>query len=127
MGGKLGSCDFNADFAKYPLFFFDTFDRTIKPIPAGELTSVSDYDHGSYHAHHFIEKQIRKNNPEYYARIEYLQKIIIVPAQMNYDASSGMSEENFLKNWGIEKYKIIFLKQAWEAGLYPKTNSVELS
>lgn len=119
MGVNLGSCDFNADFAKYPLFFFDLFSRTLKPIPAGELTSVNDYDHGQYHAHHFIEKQIRKNNPEFYAKIEYLQKIIIVPAQMNYDASSSMAEENFLKNWGIEKYKIIFSKQAWHAGLYP--------
>lgn len=109
---------FNEDIKKYPLFYFDMFDRTLKPIPAGELASVSDYDHGSYHAHHFIEKQIRKNNPEFYAEIEYLQKLIIVPAQMNYDASGSMSEENFLKNWGIEKYKIIFLKQAWHAGLY---------
>ena len=123
----MGSCDFNADFKKYPLFFFDLFSRTLKPISAGELTSVNNYDHGQYHAHHFIEKQIRKNNPEFYAKIECLQKIIIVPAQMNYDASSGMSEENFLKNWGIEKYKIIFSKQAWHAGLYPQTNSIEVN
>ena len=82
------------------------------------LQSVADYDHGQYQLHHFIEKQIRKNNPEYYARIEYLQKLIIVPAQMNYDASSGMSEENFLKNWGIEKYKIIFIKDKYNAGFY---------
>lgn len=114
----MGSCNFNADIAKYPLFFFDLFERDIKPIPPGELTSVNDYDHWQYNAHHFIEKQIRKNNPDFYAKIEYLQKIIIVPAQMNYDASSGMTEENFLKNWGIEKYKIIFSKQAWHAGLY---------
>ena len=114
----MSSKEFNDDFGKYPCFYFDLFDRTLKPIPAGELTSVNDSDHGQYHAHHFIEKQIRKNNPEFYAKIEYLQKIIIVPAQMNYDASSSMSEENFLKNWGIEKYKIIFLKHAWHAGLY---------
>lgn len=115
----MSSKEFNNDFSKYPCYYFDLFDRTLKPIPKGELTSVSDYDHGTYQAHHFIEKQIRKNNPEFYTRIEYLQKIIIVPSQMNYDASSGMSEENFFKNWGIEKYKIIFLKQAWYAGLYP--------
>lgn len=118
---------YNADINNYPPFFFDLFSRTLKPIPAGELTSVDNYDHAQYHAHHFIEKQIRKNNPEFYARIEHLQKIIIVPAQMNYDASSGMSEERFLQNWGIEKYKIIFSKQAWHAGLYDKTNSFELS
>ena len=113
---------YNADIEKYPLFFFDLFDRTLKPIPAGMVQGVADYNHGQYQLHHFIEKQIRKNNPEYYARIEYLQKLIIVPAQMNYDASSGMSEQNFFKNWGIEKYKIIFLKRAWHEGLYPKTN-----
>ena len=123
----MSSKEFNDDFGKYPCFYFDLFNRTLKPIPAGELTSVDNYDHAQYHAHHFIEKQIRKNNPEFYARIEHLQKIIIVPAQMNYDASSGMSEERFLQNWGIEKYKIIFSKQAWHAGLYDKTNSFELS
>lgn len=83
------------------------------------MHNVSDYNHFDYQLHHFIEKQIRKNNPEFYARIEYLQKLIIVPKQMNYDASSGMNEEKFLKIWGIEKYKIIFLKSAWQAGLYP--------
>jgi len=117
---------YNADIEKYPLFFFDMYDRTIKPIPGGKLSSIHDYDHDTWHAHHFIEKQIRKNNPELYARIEYLQKIIMVPPQMNYDASSGMSAETFVKNWGIEKYKIIFTKQAWHEGLYPKTNSTEL-
>jgi len=115
----LGSCDFNADIKKYPLFFFDLFDREIKPIESGMVQSVRDYNHAQVQLHHFIEKQIRNNNPEFYARIEYLQKLILVPAQMNYDASSSMSEENFLKNWGIEKYKIIFSKQAWHAGLYP--------
>lgn len=114
----MGSCDFNADIAKYPLFFFDMFDRQIKPIPAGMVQSVADYNHAQYQLHHFIEKQIRNYNPEYYARIEYLQKLILVPAQMNYDASGSMSEENFLKNWGIEKYKIIFMKDAYRAGLY---------
>lgn len=122
----MGSCNFNADIAKYPLFFFDMFDRTIKPIPTGMVQSVADYNHVQYQLHHFIEKQIRKNNPGFYAEIEHLQKLILVPAQMNYDASSGMSEENFLNNWGIDKYKIIFLKRAWHAGLYPKTNSLEL-
>lgn len=122
----MSSKEFNDDFGKYPCFYFDLFDRTLKPIPAGELTSVNDYDHGSYQAHHFIEKQIRKHNPFFYARIEHLQKMIILPSQMNYDASSSMNDVNFLKNWGIEKYKIIFSKQAWHAGLYDKTNSSEV-
>lgn len=99
---------FNEDIKKYPLFFFDEFDRSIKPIPQGQLNSIQDYDHVRYHLHHYIEKQIRKNNPEYYKSIEHLQKLILVPAQMNYDASSGMSEKNFFQNWGIEKSKIIF-------------------
>lgn len=126
IGGILASV-FNEDIQKYPLFFFDMFDRTLKPIPKGELSSVDDYDHSCYHAHHFIEKQVRKNNLSFYQRIEYLQKIIIVPAQMNYDASNGTSEEKFFKNWGIEKYKIIFSKQAWEQGLYCEPSSFELS
>lgn len=114
----MAKCDFNADLNQYPVFYFDLFDREIKPVESGMVQSVRDYNHAQVQAHHFIEKQIRANNPEFYARIEYLQKIILVPPQMNYDASSSMSEERFLKNWGIEKYKIIFLKSAWLAGLY---------
>lgn len=121
----MGKYLFNEDIKKYPRFYFDLFDRTIKPIPACELQSVRDYDH-SNHLHHFVEKTIRKNNPEFYARVEYLQKLILVPAQMNYDASSGMSEEKFLENWGIEKYKVIFLKDKWLEGFYDKPNSIEL-
>lgn len=117
---------FNEDINKYPLFFFDMFSRTIKPIPACELQSVADYNHYDYQLHHFVEKTIRKNNPAFYARVEYLQKLILVPAQMNYDASSSMSDERFLKNWGIDKYKIIFSKDNWHAGLYDKPNAIEL-
>lgn len=117
---------FNDDIKKYPVFYFDMFDRQIKEVPPGMLESINDYDHAKFQLHHFIEKTIRKNNPEYYARIEYLQKLIVVPAQMNYEASSGISEEKFFNNWGIEKYKIIFMKDYYHAGLYDKTNSNEL-
>lgn len=117
---------FNEDIKKYPLFFFDLFDRKIKPIPACEVQSVRDYNHYDYQLHHFIEKTIRKNNPAFYAQIEELQRLILVPAQMNYDASSSMSEKRFFENWGIEKYKIIFLKDYWHKGLYTKRNAIEL-
>lgn len=117
---------FNDDIKEYPLLYFDLQTRELIPIPAGMVNSVKDYNHYDCQLHHFIEKQIRKNNLEFYNKIKYLQKLIIVPSLMNIEASSGISDDKFYKNWGIEKYKIIFQKSAWLAGLYPKTNAIEL-
>jgi len=69
--------------------------------------------------HHFIEKTIRKNNPEFYERVEHLQKMILIPAFLNYSIGS-MREERFKKLYGLEKHEVLFNRKLWRAGVYDK-------
>ena len=96
----------NDDLKKYRVFVFHDFLRAV--VPTDEIKSTANYNHATHHLHHFIEKTIRKNSPEAYAKIEHLQKLILVPAQMNYDLSSGMSDETFYSKWGIAKRELIY-------------------
>ena len=59
-----------------------------------------------------------KTKPAEYSRFEHLQKMIFVPAQMNYDLSSGMSENSFFEKWGIKKYDVIFNRDKWLENYY---------
>ena len=94
------------DLEKYPRFFFDELTRTI--LPESEMQNRNPILFLNFQRHHFVEKQIRKNNPDIYARYEHLQKLIFVPAEMNYDLSSGMGEKLFFEKWGAHKYDLIF-------------------
>lgn len=94
------------DLEKYPRFFFDELTREI--LPESEMQNRNPILFLNYQRHHFVEKTIRKNNPDVYARFEHLQKLIFVPAEMNYDLSSGMSEKHFFEKWGANKYDLIF-------------------
>lgn len=99
------------DLEKYPRFFFDELTRAI--LPEDEMHNRNPILFLNYQRHHYIEQTLRKNNPEEYSRFEHLQKIIFVPAQMNYDLSSGMSEELFFKKWGANKYDLIFNRKRY--------------
>ena len=70
-----------------------------------------------YQAHHFVRKSIRKNSPEFYKRIEHLQKIIFVPAQMNYDLET-MGEVKFFQKYGVNKNDLVFSRRKWREGYY---------
>ena len=107
----MNSYSMQDDLKKYPRFFFDELTRSI--LPESEITNRNPILFLNYQRHHFIEKTIRKNNPAEYKRFEHLQKMIFVPAEMNYDLSSGMSEENFFNKWGINKFDVIFNKDKY--------------
>jgi len=94
------------DLEKYPRFFFDELTREI--LPESEMENRNPILFLNYQRHHFVEKTIRKNNPAEYKKFEHLQKLIFVPAEMNYDLSSGMSEKLFFEKWGAHKYDLIF-------------------
>jgi len=104
------------DLKKYPLFFFDELTREI--LPAEKMSERNPILFRNYQRHHFVEKQMRKSNPADYERFESLQKLIFVPAQMNYDLSSGMDENLFFQKWGICKYSLVFNKQKWLENFY---------
>lgn len=104
------------DLKKYPRYFFDELTRTI--LPESHMDERNSILFLNYQRHHFIEKTIRKTNLAEYARFEHLQKLIFVPAEMNYDLSSGMGEKLFFEKWGINKYDVIFNKKKWLEGYY---------
>ena len=104
------------DLRKYPRYFFDELTRTI--LPEEYMSERNPILFRNFQRHHFVEKTIRKTNPAEYARFEHLQKMIFVPAQMNYDLSSGMSENLFFEKWGINKYDVIFNRDKWLENYY---------
>ena len=108
----------NDDLQKYPRFFFDELTRSI--LPEEMMSERNPILFRNYQRHHFVEKTMRKNSPEKYAHIEYLQKMIFVPASMNYDLSSGMSEKKFFEKWGINKYDAVFDHKKWLENYYDK-------
>ena len=104
------------DLKKYPRFFFDKLTRTV--LPESDMANRNPIIFRNYQRHHFVEKAIRKSNPTEYARFEHLQKMIYVPAEMNYDLSSGMEEKRFFEKWGIAKFDVIFNKNKWLENYY---------
>ena len=107
----------NDDIAKYPVYML----HNKQLISAQWIQSTSNYNHYVYQLNHFIRKSVRKNSPEFYKRVEHLQKLILMPAQMNYDLET-MGEESFKNKWGIEKDLLVFNRKKWRSGFYESTN-----
>lgn len=97
------------DLEKYPCFLFEQ--GTIRPIPAPE--SWGD----GCQIHHFVRQSIRKNSPEFYKRVEHLQKLILMDAKTNYELEV-MGEDTFKKRYGVNKNDLVFSRKAWRAGYY---------
>ncbi len=96
------------DLDKYPLFELK-YGKLIKLRKKKFITG--------YQWHHYIEKTIRKNNPEFYKRVEHLQKLILIPAELNYSIGS-IDEKRFKQQYGLEKHEVLFSRKLWRAGIY---------
>lgn len=70
-----------------------------------------------FQIHHFVRQSIRKNSPDFYKRVEHLQKLILVPAQMNYDLET-MGEVKFFEKYGVNKNLLVFSRLKWREGFY---------
>lgn len=70
-----------------------------------------------FQIHHFIRQSIRKNSLDFYKRVEHLQKLILMPAQMNYDLET-MGEDKFFKVYGVNKNDLVFSRKKWREGYY---------
>jgi hypothetical protein len=102
----------NDDLKKYPVFeFINGF-----IFPSG-IRDTKQYNHYELQAHHFVRKTMRKTNPKDYERFEKYQKIIIMPAKMNYDIEN-MGAETFKKVYNIDKWFVVFDRKKWREGLY---------
>lgn len=103
----------NDDIAKYPCYL--VYNGVIQKV--NWITSTECYNHCCYQLHHFIRKAIRKNSPEFYKKVEHLQKLILMPSQMNYDLET-MGEERFFEKYKIDKNNLVFSRLKWREGLY---------
>lgn len=98
-----------SDLEKYPVYVWEQ--RRLKTIP--HLTNWSS----NFQLHHFIKQNVRKTNKEFYDRIEYLQKLILMPASMHYDLHA-MGEVTFFKRYGVNKNDFLFNRKKWREGYY---------
>lgn len=98
------------DFKKYPCYLY-RHKRLIK------LEKPPDNWGFPYQIHHFVRQSIRKNSPDFYKRVEHLQKLIIVPTQMNYDLET-MGEVRFFQKYGVNKNLLVFSRLKWREGFY---------
>lgn len=107
----------NDDIRKYPCYLF--YNGTIAPVDW--ITSTESYNHYVYQLNHFIRRSVRKNSPDFYKRVEHLQRLILMPAACNYDLET-MGEDTFYKKWGMDKNNLVFNRKKWREGFYDKLN-----
>lgn len=97
------------DLKKYPCFLL--VNRTLIAMNAPDNWSKD------FQIHHFVRQAIRKNSPDFYKRVEHLQKLILMPAQINYDLET-MGEDTFFKRYGVNKNDLVFSRKKWREGYY---------
>lgn len=103
----------NDDIRKYPCYLL--YNRSLQKIDW--LQSIESYNHYVYQLHHFIRQSVRKNSPDFYKRVEHLQRLILMPSACNYDLES-MGEDAFRKKWGMDKNSLVFNRKKWREGFY---------
>jgi hypothetical protein len=103
----------NDDLSLYPVYMF--YGGRLQT--ADWIKNTQNYDHYNWQIHHFIRQSVRKNSPDFYKRVEYLQKLILVPKQMNYDLET-MGEKRFKEVWGVNKDDFVFSRKKWREGYY---------
>lgn len=79
----------NDDIRKYPCFM--VYNGLV--VPALWLENTENYNHYCYDLHHFIRQSVRKNSPDFYKRVEHLQRLILMPKQMNIDLEELGAED----------------------------------
>ncbi len=103
----------NDDIKKYPIYMY----YKCRLYPVLWIHNTNDYNHYVYHLHHFIRQSVRKNSYDFYKRVEHLQKLILMPNEMNLDLET-MGEESFYKKYNIKKDDLVFSRLKWREGYY---------
>ena len=112
----------NEDLKKYPVFRYDR--RTQKIYPADYIKNTEQYDHYNWQMHHFVRKTLRKTSLDFYKRVEHLQKMILMPTEMNLDLEY-MGEESFFKKWKLKKNDLVFSRLKWREGYYDNAENTQ--
>lgn len=112
---KEGLIMMNDDLSLYPVYMF--YGGRLQT--ADWIKNTQNYDHYNWQIHHFIRQSVRKNSPDFYKRVEHLQKLLLVPKQMNYDLET-MGEKRFKEVYGVNKDDFVFSRKKWREGYYDK-------
>lgn len=107
----------NEDIAKYPCYMYYLSGGIGTMMKADWITSTESYNHYVYDLHHFVPRKIRRKNPTFYKRVEYLQRLILMPKRMNVELENS-GAETILKNWKVYKFNFVFSRDKWREGYY---------
>ena len=105
----------NEDIKKYKDRIFLVVGK--KLIKMVNIHSTADYNHFFYQMNYCVRREVRKNSRKFFERVENLQKLILMPKQMNYDLEN-MGEKKFFEKWGIDKNKLVFSRLKWRENYY---------
>lgn len=97
------------DISKYPCYVWEQ--KRLKLIPNLK------YWNNLFQLHHFIKQNVRKTNPDFYSRVEHLQKLLLLPRNMHYDLHA-MGSERFKEKYGVNKDDFLFSRTKWREGYY---------
>ena len=103
----------NEDIKKYPIFLLSN--GKLRRIY--NVKSTDDYNHFILELHHFLGQTIRKNDPEFYKKVEHLQKLIFLKK----DTHRGLpnyTDKKCLTETGMNKRDLMFIKDEWKSSYY---------
>ena len=105
------------DLQRYPCYLYRH--KTLLKIPPPQNWNCA------MQMHHFVRQSIRKNSPDFYKRVEHLQKLILLPSIMNYDLET-MGEVKFFEKYGVNKNDLVFSRKKWRENYYDvRTDNTE--
>lgn len=103
----------NDEIAAYPTYYLTAKGR-LTEIP---LASTDEYNHQRLHLHHYIpyEQYMDKQNHKWFIDNGIKQKLILMPIQVHEQvhqaAIKNLSDDDFLYQYGISRWDLIFNKK----------------
>lgn len=103
----------NEDIKKYPIYEYYNMRYSGKDhigvSKTNRIKSTNDYNHYTHNLHHFVEEKYIKKHPELKEELEKIQKLILMPIDMNMDIDKRT--RNFKERWGIELKEVVYIKE----------------
>jgi len=103
----------NEDIIKYPIYKYSNQRYNAKDhvciIRVMYIKSTNDYNHYIHNLHHFVEKKYIKKHPELEDELEKMQKLILMPVDMNMDIEKRTNK--FEERWGISLREVVYIRE----------------
>lgn len=103
----------------------DFFGNDITPTieEANWINSTADYDHSSFELHHMIKFTQYEQNKAQYEKLGLKNCLVLIPKVLHQHLENPiyeLSQEDFLNKYKIEKWKLLFNKDNYHQGNFPK-------